>query len=291
MSWTPPSTKGAGLNEPHKVLLYGHHGWGKTWQVRNFAKQYGKGFLLSGESGLKSLADVDIEYAPFTSWDGPHDPDNGVFSFRGLCRWVASKEFKDAGYKWIAVDSLTELSDLLYAWAEEQTKGEKNRFAVWELYGKTMLSTLKWIRDLKLHVYVTSLAAEATDDNTAATDYWPMVKGAKVARNIPAIFDHVFCAIRRTTDEEGDTKVLRFIVTEEVKGWHGKVRDPFNRVQPVEETNDLTELLERMTRSPEEEEKRRKALATAKETAAAIAALNEAKADGKLEKEPEPENA
>jgi len=38
-----------------KVLLYGHHGWGKTTQMKYFQDAYGKGFIISGESGLNPL--------------------------------------------------------------------------------------------------------------------------------------------------------------------------------------------------------------------------------------------
>ena len=50
---------------PTKVLLYSHHGYGKTYQCRHYEKRYGKGLIISGESGLKSIEDVSIDYAPF----------------------------------------------------------------------------------------------------------------------------------------------------------------------------------------------------------------------------------
>ena len=274
--WKPPSTKGSGLKEPHKVLLYGHHGWGKTWQVRNFEARYGKGILLSGEKGLKSLADVDIAHVPFTSWDDKHDPDNGVFSFRGLAGWINSKEFRDEGYSWIALDSLTELSEMVYLWAkrqsdaEEAKTGKKNGFLLWELYNEKMLGTLKWIRDLPIHVYVTALASEATDEATASPDYWPFIKGNKTAKAIPAIFDHVFCAIRRDVVKGEEVTTSRYIVTEQLQGWHGKARDPFHRLATVEETDDITELLDRMTRSKEEDEKLKAVIDQAAKTKQAV---------------------
>lgn len=252
MSWEPKSTKGVGLTEPHKVLLYGHHGWGKTWQVRNLQKRYGHGLLLSGEKGLKSLSDADIPHVPFTSWDGPHDPANDIFSFRGIASYISSPAFRTAGYNWLALDSLTELSEMVYAWAQKETEGTKNGFALWDLYGQKMIGTLKWIRDLPVHVYVTSLAAESSDDNSNS-DYWPHVKGNKVAKQIPAIFDHVFCAIRKDVVVGDEVQTQRFIVTEQMHGWHGKVRDPYHRIKSVEETNDITELLDRIGRTPEQE--------------------------------------
>lgn len=273
MAWKPMSTKDVAMNEPHKLLVYTHHGWGKTWQVRKFAERYGKGLLISGEAGLKSLADVDVDYLPFSSWDGRHDPDNGVFSFRGIVQMIVSPEFQAQGYKWLAIDSLTELSERLYEWCEKETAGSKNGFALWDLYGGKMISTLKWIRDLKMHVYVSALAAEANDGEVA--QYWPLVKGNKVARQIPAIFDHVLCGVRTavTNPSTGEVDVKRFVVSEQANGWHGKVRDPFHRVAAVEQCDDVTDILERMTYSEAEWDKRKEALKVTAATAEAIAKL------------------
>ena len=130
-----------------KLLLYAHHGFGKTFQCRYFQKRYGKGLILSGEAGLKSVEDVNIDYLPFTSWDGNHDPENGDYSFTGIVKMLQSKEFKEAGYKWIAIDSLTELSERLIEHLEKQHENSSNGFALWGDYSRLMLGSLKWIRD------------------------------------------------------------------------------------------------------------------------------------------------
>ena len=93
------STKDLQQSGPTKVLLYAHHGWGKTYQCRHYQKRYGKGLILSGEAGLKSVEDVGIDYLPFSSWDGKHDPDKGFYSFRGIVKMMMSDEFQAMGYK------------------------------------------------------------------------------------------------------------------------------------------------------------------------------------------------
>lgn len=240
---------------PTKVLLYAHHGFGKTYQCRYYQKRYGKGLILSGESGLKSVEDVDIDYVPFDSWDGEHDPDNGKYSFRGIIRMMQSSDFKDAGYKWIAIDSLTELSERLIEHLEKEHAGNKNAFAMWGDYSRLMTGALKWIRDLPIHVYVTCLAKEEKDANDV-TQYWPLVKGQAVSKHIPALFDHVLCGVRVTEkNDQGTPKVKRFVITDEVSGWHGKVRDPRNRLKPYEQVDDITDLFARMSMPDEEHEK------------------------------------
>lgn len=248
----PKSTGSLTSDGPIKVLLYAHHGFGKTFQCRNFQKRYGKGLILSGESGLKSVEDVAIDYIPFTSWDGNHDPEADVYSFRGIIQMLSSDEFKESGYKWIAIDSLTELSEQLIATLEKEYAGNGNGFAMWGDYNRLMLGALKWIRDLPIHVYVTCLAKEEKDANDV-TQYWPLVKGASVSKHVPALFDHVLCGVRATEkNDQGTPKVRRYVVTDEVSGWHGKVRDPRNRLKAYEQVDDITALFARMAMPDEE---------------------------------------
>lgn len=235
-----------------KVLLYGHHGWGKTTQMANYQRKFGKGFIISGEAGLSSISSAGIDYLPFSSFDGRVDADKGVFSFRSICKFIASDDFKAAGYKWIGLDSLTELGDLCLDHVQNQYKDDKNGFKIWGDYKTLMLGACKWVRDLPYHVIVTALAKEETDDN-GATHYWPFVAGSAVQKQLPGIFDCVVCGIRTTQDDgQGNQRVARFIVTDEVKGWHGKVRDEKRRLKSVERSSDVAELLGRLDMTDEE---------------------------------------
>lgn len=258
------STSAITHDGPTKVLLYSHHGFGKTYQCRFYQKRYGKGLILSGEAGLKSVEDVSIDYVPFSSWDGNHDPEDGIYSFRGIIKMLQSDEFKSAGYKWIAIDSLTELSERLIEHLEKEHAGSANGFAMWGDYNRLMLGALKWIRDLPLHVYVTCLAKEETDAN-GVTQYWPHVKGQAVSKHVPALFDHVLCGVRVTEkNDQGTPRVRRFVVTDEVSGWHGKVRDPRNRLKPYEQCDDVTELFARMAMPDEEHDSFQKSKSSSK---------------------------
>ena len=190
MSFKPMNTADDSTNY-RKVLLYAHHGWGKTSQAKNYQKKFGKGFIISGESGLSSVREAGVDYLPFSSWDGIEDHDKGVYSFRGIIRLMNTPEFKAAGYKWIMIDSLTELSDLAYAHADAEAikkakDGKVNGFAVWEEYGAMVIGACKWVRDLPMHVVITSLAKEGEDEN-GNKEFWPMVKGKQVQQQLPGI--------------------------------------------------------------------------------------------------------
>jgi hypothetical protein len=247
----------------HKTLLYAHHGYGKTYQFRHYREMYGPGLIISGESGLSSISDCDIDFLPFSSWDGEHDPAKGVYSFVGIVSMLRGIDLRAEGINWIGIDSLTEMSERCLGHyqkvsddAARATGKKPDGFAVWGDYERAMIGYLKWVRDLPVHVLVTALAMEEEDDN-GSLHYWPLLKMKKVAKHVPALFDHVFCGIRRTVetplpDGTTATRVARYLITDEVKGWHGKTRDPRQRLRPVEHTGNIAALHKRMAMSEED---------------------------------------
>lgn len=250
----PQSTGVLREEGPTKTLLYSHPGWGKTTQAANYKRKFGKGLVISGEAGLRSLMFDDIDFVPFASWDGEHDAAKGIYSFRGICRDMASAEFRAMGYRWIMVDSWTEVAERCMEELKPKYATAKNGFALYEEYNSLMIGAAKWVRDQPYHIIVTALAKEETDDN-GSTDYWPFVKGSSVSKGLPGIFDFVFAGVRATSGDKAKPTIDRFIVTEEVKGWHGKARDPRRRLKAVEKSGDVTELLERVSLSDEDFEK------------------------------------
>jgi hypothetical protein len=233
----------------HKLLIAAFHGYGKTTQAKYLQEYFGKVLVIDMESGVQSLTDTGIDVVTVTSWDGKSDPDNARYSFKGLMEAMRTKDFADAGYKCLFIDSLTELSDLLMIHIEKEHEGTKNGFQLWGDYARVMVSSLKWLRNLPYHVTVTCLLAEETDDNGAVT-YQPLVKGSKVSKHIPAIFDHVWCGVRSTSSGEGGEAIVRrFLITDNVRGYFGKARDPYRSLKAVEETGNVTDLFKKMSKA------------------------------------------
>jgi len=244
-----------GTVEFRKTLLYAHHGWGKTTQAKHFQEYYGPGYILSGESGLGSIKSAGIDYHPFHSWNNEEEHAAGKYSFKGLIRDVVnSREFREK-YKWIMVDSLTELSDLSYADAYETAplgkSGEKNGFDVWGSHGENIIGACKYIRDLPMHVVVTSLAKEEQDEN-GNVNHWPMIKGRGIQKQLPGIFDCVLCGVRVQNGDPANPMVQRFTITEEYRGWHGKVRDENRRLRACELEDNIVNLFKRMDMTDEQ---------------------------------------
>jgi hypothetical protein len=237
-----------------KVMLYSHAGWGKTTQAINYKAHYGDGFIISGEAGLSSVRTAGIDYLPFQSFDGPVDQAKGIYSFVEICRLISSPEFKAMNYKWIMLDSLTELSDMVMQWATakaEQTAKDQNKklngFEKYGEYADKMLAACKYIRDLPYHVIISALAKETENDN-GDREIWPAVQGNKIQMQIPGIFDCVLCGVKanaKSADGKG-FEVKRFIITDAVKGWQGKVRDEKRVISSVEQTGNVIDIIKRL---------------------------------------------
>jgi len=248
MKITPLKTNDGSVSSASKLLLYGHHGAGKTTQIKNYQRTFGKGLILSGESGLSSIQDIEADYIPFTTFDT--EPKDG-YSFKQIVQHISSDEFRNQEYKWIAIDSITELSQRCFQDVIKQSGKEHITFEEWANYERKIMWALKWVRDLPMHVLITALAVEESDDN-GVTNYWPSLVQKKIQKGAPALFDHVFCLLRKTSEQNGKVDVQRYIVTDEVRGWHGKARDAHRRLQPVENVDDVTELLRRIYMTEEQ---------------------------------------
>lgn len=257
-----PLNTSDGSASHRKVLLYANHGWGKTTQAKHYKRTYGKGLIISGESGLASIASEGIDYFPFSSWDGEVDAAKRKYSFVSIVKWMMTQEFKDRDYKWVMIDSLTELSDLAYAKAEADAQrnakdGKVNGFAIYEDHNSMIIGACKFIRDMPMHMIVTALAKESEDENGNKT-HWPMVKGKQLQQQLPGIFDCVLCGIKRTagvpdaSGNVGNVRTEHYILTDEVRGWKGKVRDENRRLSAVEHESDVTKLLQRMAMPDDE---------------------------------------
>lgn len=228
------------------TLLLGHSGSGKTTQAANYQRKYGKGLILSGEAGLISLSDQAIDFIPLTSFNGKHHPVDGLNSFVGICKEISSPAFKDLGYRWIMLDSLTELSDMIFVETEAEISrsGKNDGFKVYADYAKTMIGALKWFRDLPYEVICTSLVKEDTDADGRVA-YLPLLRGQATQRQIAGLYDNVFALIKKEKrNPDGTSEVKRFIVTDEVHGYCCKYRSPSRPLKPIEDESDVTKLFD-----------------------------------------------
>ena len=200
------------VNNIHlNVLIYGHAGSGKTTALGNFEDTFGKGLILSGEGGLASIADRNIDFLPFYSFD--HDIDRKKhpegYSFKELMSYVTSDDFRNAGYKWVAIDSFTELSRRAFTEATMENDNPKDGFKKYELYTQKIDPMINDLRDLPIHVVCTALATESKDEN-GMTNFWPMLHQKSKVEAFCGTFDVVAALINKTETaktEDGKTKM------------------------------------------------------------------------------------
>lgn len=235
-----------------KVLVYGAAGVGKTTQAARFKEHYGKGLILSGEAGLSSIRSSAIAYLPFTSFDGPHDPAANVFSFIGICRMMQSPEFKAEGFKWLMLDSMTELSDMVMAWATAKAERKAaetgkpvNNFDKYGDYNDKMMGAARFLRDLPMHVIISALSQESENEATGEKEITPLIQGGKAKAQIPGIFDAVLGLVARHTKATKDApaSTARYVITGPSGGWRCKVRDEHGVVDAVMETGSIVDVL------------------------------------------------
>jgi hypothetical protein len=240
------------------VLIYGFAGCGKTTCLRYFQKHFGKGLILSGEGGLASVSDVTIDFIPFYSFGHEIDRDKYPegYSFTDIMSYIKTDDFKKKGYKWIAVDSLTELSRRAMMEARQELPDAKFG-AEFKLYDQKLDPVVNDLRDLPMHTVLTALATAQQNDD-GGQDFMPMLHQRSKSERYNGLADVVACLIQKsetTTDKatnKSKTSLKRLTMTSKIDGWHGKKRDPLKRVPTIIEGTDVAAIVKRLTLTNEQ---------------------------------------
>lgn len=186
------------------ILMTGESGAGKTWQIRTLPKP----LIVSAESGLLSLRDVDLPAVPITS----------IADLREVFQFL-SKSGDAKNYESVAIDSITEIAEILLA--EEKAKTKDPRQAYGEL-AVQMTSLLRAFRDLPHHhVYCSAKMVREKDEATGAFIYGPSMPGTKLGPLLSYMFDEVI-VLRVQRNDEG--QVERFIQTQRDGTYEAKDR-------------------------------------------------------------------
>jgi len=168
------------------ILVHGPSGAGKTVLSTTAGEPT---LIISAEGGLLSIQDAAdyIDAVEITDMD----------SLRQV--FVKLKEGMD--YKWVVIDSISEVGEVLLA--TEKAKTRDPRQAYWVLIDE-MQRLIRAFRDLPYNVVVTAKQDRQKDEVSGTMLYGPSMPGAKLAIQIPYFFDEVF-ALRVEKSEEGET--------------------------------------------------------------------------------------
>lgn len=200
------STKSVG-HDSLKFLVYGPAGSGKTTLAGTTGEPT---IVISAEAGLLSLASQDLDYI-----DISHD-DEGNFIPASKRYDKLAEAFKflngdeaRSKYKWVVIDSLTEIGQLLTEKLQTKYPDRKDALVMWGEYSQELRSMIKAFRDLRgYNVVFTALSQPDKDEN--GRRFMAIMLQGKISEQLPGFFDEVFF-YTQIEDQEGVAR--RVLVT------------------------------------------------------------------------------
>jgi phage nucleotide-binding protein len=195
MSLVFTNTSQAAADHGQKILVYGDAGAGKTVLASTLPNPV----ILSAESGLLSLRKYSIPVILIRNVDDLMEAYN----------W-ASQSAEANNFQSIAIDSITEVGEVVLTNAKRQVKDPRQAYG--ELIEK-MEAAIKAFRDLpNKNIYMSAKMEPMKDEMTGIVTYGPSMPGAKLGPKLPYLFDFVFrLGINKTPD---GTSTYRFLQTQ-----------------------------------------------------------------------------
>lgn len=197
------STKELGRTAGVKVLVYGRPGAGKTRLCATAPNP----IILSAESGLLSLSEVDI----------PVQTINSIDDLNEVYAWLCSSD-EAKGYQTICLDSVSEIAEQVLA--TEKAAAKDGRKAYGEMQDR-VTRLLRAFRDLPgKNVYFSS-KMEKMQNEDGMILYQPSLPGKTLSQGIGYFFDEVF-ALVNVKDEDGN--LMRCLQTTSDTSYEAKDR-------------------------------------------------------------------
>jgi hypothetical protein len=222
-------------------LLLGPAGIGKTSQIRCLLGQEFKDgqwvpsgyqpekvLVLSAEAGLLCAHDLvaagKVEGFEIRS----------LSEFKEALQHCQSPAFREAGYQWVFIDSLTEIASRCAEDMQAKYPSKQDSFKLWGEYTQTMTDIVKTFRDLPgVSVCFTCLIAMEKDEFQRR---WPVpdIAGSGLKNRLTSYFDESL-VMERMKLEDG-REFLAFKTAEPV----GLAKDRSGRLNPLEKPNLLS---------------------------------------------------
>lgn len=185
MAFTPTTTRASARSSGLKCVVYGDAKVGKTTLASTIPNCEEDVLIVSAEQGMLSLRDYDIPVAEIVSWD----------QLLEVIDYLKAEH----PFRWIVVDSLTEIADMHLRELLKTNKDPR------KAYGQLYDDVIAVMRDLRDRVRASVLLiCEATSYETEAggVGWRPLMPGNALKDKVPYAMDEVF-AMRIQRDETG----------------------------------------------------------------------------------------
>lgn len=205
------SSRQEAQNHGVKVLIYGKSGAGKTYLARTAPRP----IILSAESGLLSLSDVDLPVVKVKEL-------KDLYEFYNFIQLPNVKGNFDTIY----IDSISDIAEVTLANSKKVVKDNRQ---VYSHYSDELVPLIKAFRDIpNKHVVMLAKQELNKDDATGMVLHGPMMPGSKVGQNLPYLFDEVF---RLGVGKEGSVE-YRYLQT--APDMQHEAKDRSGCLDPVE---------------------------------------------------------
>lgn len=172
-----------------KMLVYGESGAGKTYLASTINEPI---LIISAEAGLLSLKDFKIDSVDLSI----DDNDMLIPKEKRIERLVAVYKYlllpeTIKKYRWIYLDSLTEISQNLIESLYLEFPERSQTLAMYGENSKKLISIIKSFRDINHYNVVMTALSSLDKDDIGGRHMLPSVVG-KVSEKLASYFDEVF---------------------------------------------------------------------------------------------------
>lgn len=195
-------------NDKLKLLVYGEPGSGKTSLAKTLNEET---LIISAEAGLLCLNGADIDVIDITQDDNEKmlAKEKRIERLGEVYKFLLTDEAR-AKYKWIFIDSLTEINQNMLEQLQTEFTDPAQTLKMYGELSKRMKSLIKSFRDLPYYnVVMTALSEVDKDENNQRFIGVSLI--GSMSKQIPAFFDEVLYLHTSIDQESGDTK--RVLVT------------------------------------------------------------------------------